>query len=72
MTATDIAQIQVPDDPDGPDDGDRWRGRVQDLPDDDAPLDENLPRRREARTLLASVLRPFRAAVTLRAFQFRY
>jgi ATP-binding cassette, subfamily B, bacterial len=67
MTATDIAQIQVPDDPDGPDDGDRWRGRVQDLPDDDAPLDENLPRRREARTLLASVLRPFRAAVTLLA-----
>jgi ATP-binding cassette, subfamily B, bacterial len=60
MTATDIGQIEVPDD-----DADRWRGRVEDSPDDDAPTDtgEDLPRRRAARALLISLLRPFRTAV---------
>src|SRR3984957_4305996 len=62
MTATDIGQIEVPDD-----DADLWRGRVEDSRDDDAPTDENLPLRREARALLASLLRPFRAAVALLA-----
>src|ERR1700730_18241343 len=62
MTATDIGQIEVPDD-----DANLWRGRVEDGRDDDAPTDENLPLRREARALLASLLRPFRAAVALLA-----
>jgi ATP-binding cassette, subfamily B, bacterial len=62
MTATDIGQIEVPDD-----DADLWRGRVEDSRDDDAPTDENLPLRSEARALLASLLRPFRAAVALLA-----
>ena len=62
MTATDIGQIEVPDD-----DANLWRGRVEDSRDDDAPTDENLPLRREARALLASLLRPFRAAVALLA-----
>ena len=42
---------------------DRWRGRVQDSQDDDLPIDEALPRRREARALLGSLLRPYRATV---------
>jgi ATP-binding cassette subfamily B protein len=65
MTATDIGQIEVPDDPE--DEANLWRGRVEDSRDDDAPTDENLPLRREARALLASLLRPFRAAVALLA-----
>ena len=52
MTATDI---------------DRWRGRVQDSQDDDLPIDEALPRRREARALLGSLLRPFSTTVALLA-----
>ena len=52
MTATDI---------------DRWRGRVQDSQDDDLPIDEALPRRREARALLGSLLRPYSATVALLA-----
>lgn len=62
MTATDIGQIEAPDD-----DADLWRGRVEDSREDDPPTDENLPLRREARALLASLLRPFRAAVALLA-----
>src|ERR1700730_6693481 len=62
MTATDIGQIEVP-----ADDANRWRGRVEDSRDDDAPTDETLPLRREARALLASLLRPFRAAVAFLA-----
>jgi ATP-binding cassette subfamily B protein len=65
MTATGIGQIEVPDDPE--DEANLWRGRVEDSRDDDAPTDENLPLRREARALLASLLRPFRAAVALLA-----
>jgi ABC-type multidrug transport system fused ATPase/permease subunit len=63
MTATEIPQIEVTDA-----DEDRWRGRVEDSPDDDVAIDEHLPRRREARALLASLLRPFRAAVVFLAF----
>ncbi|MFZ0833775.1 MAG: ABC transporter ATP-binding protein [Mycobacterium sp.] len=39
-----------------------WRGRFDDL-----PVDERVPRRREARELLGSLLRPFRVAVTFLA-----
>ena len=54
MTATDNRPIEVPED------SDRWRGRVKDSQVDDLPIDEKLPRRREARALLGSLLRPYR------------
>jgi ATP-binding cassette, subfamily B, bacterial len=38
-----------------------WRGRFDEH--DDLPIDESVPRRREARALLGSLLRPFRATV---------
>ncbi len=44
-----------------------WRGRVKDGQDDDLPIDENVPRRREARALLGSLLKPFRTSVALLA-----
>lgn len=56
MTATDIPAVAVPDD----DSADRWRGLIRDSNDDDSPIDETLPRRREARALLGSLLRPHR------------
>jgi ATP-binding cassette, subfamily B, bacterial len=56
MTATDIPAVAVPDD----DSADRWRGLVRDSDDDGSPFDETLPRRREARALLGSLLRPHR------------
>ena len=62
MTATDSRPVEVPDD-----DSDRWRGRVKDGQADDLPIDEKLPRRREARALLGSLLRPYRTAVALLA-----
>ncbi|MFA5709799.1 ABC transporter ATP-binding protein [Mycolicibacterium sp.] len=40
-----------------------WRGRFDEKSDDDSPIDEKLPRRREARELLFSLLRPFRVTV---------
>ena len=43
-----------------------WRGRLDD-PDDDLPIDEAVPRRREARALLGSLLRPYRLTVGLLA-----
>ncbi|MFN8033610.1 MAG: ABC transporter ATP-binding protein [Mycobacterium sp.] len=43
-----------------------WRGRLDEEP-DDLPIDEALPRRREARALLGSLLRPFRLTVGLLA-----
>ena len=46
---------------------DTWRGRVEDSRDDDLPIDETLPRRREARALLGSLLRPYRAAIAVLA-----
>jgi ABC-type multidrug transport system fused ATPase/permease subunit len=44
-----------------------WRGRVKDSGDDDLPIDESVPRRREARALLGSLLRPYRLTVGLLA-----
>ena len=52
MTATDI---------------DRGAVRFDEDQTDDLPIDENLPRRREARALLGSLLRPYRATVALLA-----
>ncbi|BBZ31815.1 ABC transporter ATP-binding protein [Mycolicibacterium confluentis] len=44
-----------------------WRGRLDEKADDDLPIDEALPRRREARDLLYSLLTPFRATVAVLA-----
>src|SRR5699024_10460827 len=44
----------------------QWRGRVQDSG-DDLPIDESLPRRREARSLLGSLLGPYRLALVFLA-----
>jgi ABC-type multidrug transport system fused ATPase/permease subunit len=62
MTATDTARVEVPDD--GGDDN--WRGRFDEV-DDELPIDESLPRRREARVLLGTLLRPFRMWIALLA-----
>ena len=43
-----------------------WRGRLDENP-DDSPVDESLPRRREARELLGLLLRPYRTTVGLLA-----
>jgi ATP-binding cassette, subfamily B, bacterial len=61
MTATDTTGIEVIEE------SDEWRGRFDEVPDDDLPIDENLPRRREARALLGSLLRPYRVTVALLA-----
>ena len=42
-----------------------WRGRLDEKSDDDTPIDETLSRRREARALLISLLRPFQVTVAL-------
>lgn len=47
--------------------GTDWRGRLNESRDDDLPIDESLPRRREARSLLWSLLRPYRLTVFLLA-----
>ena len=45
-----------------------WRGRaVSDAEDDDLPIDESVSRRREARTLLGEMLRPYVPVVALLA-----
>ena len=44
-----------------------WRGRAVTNDDDDLPIDESISRRREARTLLGSLLRPYVTAVALLA-----
>ncbi len=59
MTATDTQPVDVPED--------EWRGRVKDSQNDDLPIDESLPRRREARALLGSLLWPYRLTVALLA-----
>lgn len=59
MTATDVQPVDVPEDD--------WRGRVKDEQRDDLPIDESVPRRREARALLFSLLRPYRLTVALLA-----
>lgn len=46
---------------------DRWRGRLAEAGDDDLPIDESVPRRREARALLGSLLWPHRWLVGLLA-----
>jgi ATP-binding cassette, subfamily B, bacterial len=61
VTATDTPTDIREDDDYG------WRGRVKDSQDDDLPIDETLPRRREARGLLGSLLRPYRTTVALLA-----
>ncbi|ULE35373.1 ABC transporter ATP-binding protein [Mycobacterium sp. IDR2000157661] len=45
-----------------------WRGKLDERQDDDLPIDENLDRRREARALLGSLLRPYRTSVAMLAF----
>ena len=57
MTATDIQPIEVPDE------DENWRGRLDEHGNDDLPIDESVPRRREARALLGSLLRPYRFTV---------
>jgi ATP-binding cassette subfamily B protein len=59
MTATDTARVEVPVD-------DNWRGQFDEV-DDDLPIDERVPRRREARALLGALLRPFRVSIALLA-----
>lgn len=44
-----------------------WRGKFDEEQPDDLPIDESVPRRREARLLLWSLLRPYRIAVALLA-----
>ena len=44
-----------------------WRGKFDEDQTDDLPIDENLPRRREARALLGSLLRPYSRTVALLA-----
>jgi ATP-binding cassette subfamily B protein len=68
MTTTDTPATAVPDDSDpGDQRAYRWRGRIADSRDDNLPIDENRPRRREARALLGSLLRPYRLTVALLA-----
>ncbi|MCG5431116.1 ABC transporter ATP-binding protein/permease [Mycobacterium sp. MYCO198283] len=59
MTATDERSTDV----------ESWRGRLADTDpaDDQLPIDESRPRRREARQLLGSLLRPYRFTVALLA-----
>ena len=42
-----------------------WRGRAVTNDDDDLPIDESISRRREARTLLGGLLRPYATTVAL-------
>ena len=44
-----------------------WRGRAVASQEDDLPIDESISRRREARSLLGSLLLPYRGAVALLA-----
>ena len=44
-----------------------WRGRAVTNDDDDLPIDESISRRREARSLLGSLLRPYTTTVALLA-----
>ena len=64
MTATDNRRVDIPRIPTT---RRNWRGRFDEQRDDDLPIDEALPRRREARALLGSLLRPYRWTVALLA-----
>src|SRR5437868_7133713 len=44
-----------------------WRGRAGDTVEENLPIDETVSRRREARTLLFSLLRPYRAVIAVLA-----
>ena len=59
MTATDTRPLDVSDDD--------WRGRFDEVRDENLPIDESLPRRREARALLGSLLRPYRVTIAFLA-----
>ncbi|GAC1401612.1 MAG: ABC transporter ATP-binding protein [Mycobacterium sp.] len=59
MTATDTRPVDASEE--------EWRGRVTHSQDDRLPIDETVPRRREARALLGSLLRPYRLTVALLA-----
>jgi len=59
MTATDTKPVDLPED--------GWRGRLTDSQNDELPIDESVPRRREARALLGSLLWPYRRTVGLLA-----
>src|SRR6201993_1470104 len=59
MTAIDAPPVDVAED--------EWRGRLEEARDDDLPIDESLPRRREARAMLGSLLRPYRLTVAFLA-----
>jgi ATP-binding cassette, subfamily B, bacterial len=61
VTATDTTATDVTED------ADEWRGRYNEVPDDDLPIDESPSRRREARALLGSLLRPYRVTVAFLA-----
>jgi ATP-binding cassette, subfamily B, bacterial len=61
MTVTDTPRVEMPEGGD-----DIWRGRL-DQGGDDLPIDESVPRRREARALLGSLLRPYRFTIGLLA-----
>lgn len=41
-----------------------WRGKAVSADDENLPIDETISRRREARTLLGSLLRPYKSAPT--------
>jgi ATP-binding cassette, subfamily B, bacterial len=65
VTANDVARIVRKA---GRDDGaEGWRGRVK-CSTDDSPIDETVPRRREARALLGSLLGPYRVTIAWLAF----
>ncbi|HET6736354.1 ABC transporter ATP-binding protein [Mycobacterium sp.] len=59
MTATDTPPVEAA--------VEKWRGRVDDSQSDDGPIDETLDRRREARALLGSLLKPYSVSVALLA-----
>lgn len=44
-----------------------WRGRVEENTGGDLPIDESVPRRREARALLGNLLKPYQAPLILLA-----
>ncbi|HJT91892.1 MAG TPA: ABC transporter ATP-binding protein [Mycobacterium sp.] len=59
MTATDTPPVEAA--------VEKWRGRLEDSQTDEGPIDETLDRRREARALLGSLLKPYRVSVALLA-----
>src|SRR6476469_6269187 len=60
MSAT-VTETPAPSNPE-----EAWRGRLAEQQQDN-PIDEDVSRRREARTLLGELLRPYRRAVALLA-----